>query len=276
MRFCIILGAPKAGTTSLFNYLAQHPEIAGCSNKEPNFFSLKYDLGDDWYFSLWEKEALGNKVLLEATINYTNGPATLISSQNMLEFNKKHDVSMKFIYIMRNPIDRIESHHAYHYAIRVKRSLEESLNGGVLTLASSYAKQLDFYFDKFNHEDFLLLDFDEFKCDPNKILQTICKFLNISPEFDFQGTTKIHNKTEGLRVTRTWKNLNNKYPFIQSCINLFPKKLRHNIFRMIFREKVTGHFKLTDDQRQRVYDALKDDMARLHEKYGVDVSKWGF
>lgn len=40
-RLCIILGAAKCGTTSLFSYLAQHPDIAGCSNKDPNYFSLK-------------------------------------------------------------------------------------------------------------------------------------------------------------------------------------------------------------------------------------------
>ncbi|MHC4291854.1 MAG: sulfotransferase domain-containing protein [Planctomycetota bacterium] len=276
MRFCIILGSAKSGTTSLFNYLAQHPEIAPCSNKEPNFFSLKYDLGDSWYFSLWDKDVINNKVLLESTVNYTNRPASPDSSENMMQFHKRHDVSMKFIYIMRNPIDRMESHYTYNFIHRTNWDIEKALDKGYFTRASCYAEQLNPYFEKFNHEDFLLLDFDELKCNPDQLLRNICVFLNIDPAFDFQGTKKIHNKTEGSYISRKWENLNRKYPFIQPCANLFPKSIRRTIFRLIFRKKVTGHFKLSESQRQRVYDEVKDDMARLHEKYGVDVSKWGF
>ena len=101
MRFCIILGAGKSGTTSLFNYLAEHPEMAPCHNKEPNFFTRYYDKGYNWYLSLWDKDVLENKILLEATTNYTYSSMSLDASNNMLDFYNKHDVSMKFIYIMR-------------------------------------------------------------------------------------------------------------------------------------------------------------------------------
>lgn len=116
MRFCIILGAAKAGTTSLFNYLAQHPEILPCGNKEPNFFSKYYDKGYDWYLSLWNNDTIENKLLLEATVNYTNSPSFPDVSTNMLEFHRNYHVPMKFIYIMREPIERIESHYSYNYA----------------------------------------------------------------------------------------------------------------------------------------------------------------
>ncbi len=38
-NFALIIGAMKCGTTSLFSYLAQHPEISACQPKEPDFFS---------------------------------------------------------------------------------------------------------------------------------------------------------------------------------------------------------------------------------------------
>ena len=276
IRFCIILGAAKCGTSSLFNYLSQHPEIAGCSNKEPNYFSLKYKLGADWYFDLWNKDDVGTKILLESTVNYTNQPATPDCSTKMLEFSKKHNASMKFIYIMRDPIIRLKSHYTYNYIHRTSWSLETALDKGYLVSASSYAKQLDSYFEKFTHQDFLLLDFDQLKHHPEVLLVEICKFLKIDPTYTFKGTKTVYNKTEGQIVTRPWENLNRKYPFVQQYANFFPKSFRQFIFHSLFRKKIKDHFNLTKSQRQRVYNELKDDMARLHQKYGVNVSKWGF
>ena len=50
-NFALIIGAMKSGTTSLFHLLAQHPEIAAASVKEPNYFSSDdvYSKGWDWY-----------------------------------------------------------------------------------------------------------------------------------------------------------------------------------------------------------------------------------
>ena len=49
LRLCLVIGAMKAGTTSLFAHLARHPEIAPCRDKEPSFFCSHYDRGLDWY-----------------------------------------------------------------------------------------------------------------------------------------------------------------------------------------------------------------------------------
>lgn len=75
MRFCIILGAMKAGTTSLFNYLAQHPEISPCSTKEPFYFSHHYHKNPNKYLSLWPKQDWEHKVLLEGSTSYTKYPS---------------------------------------------------------------------------------------------------------------------------------------------------------------------------------------------------------
>ena len=55
-RFAIIIGAMKSGTTSLFHYLSQHPRIAACHEKEPDFFSNpeNFAKGLDWYRNLWD------------------------------------------------------------------------------------------------------------------------------------------------------------------------------------------------------------------------------
>ena len=52
----VVIGAMKCGTTSLYRYLQQHPEICMSRTKEPNFFvrEKNYDKGIEWYQSLFE------------------------------------------------------------------------------------------------------------------------------------------------------------------------------------------------------------------------------
>jgi len=54
-RYLLLIGSMKAGTTTLFNYLAQHPGIAGAEPKEPGFFAFDetFDQGRDWYDGLF-------------------------------------------------------------------------------------------------------------------------------------------------------------------------------------------------------------------------------
>ncbi|MBL7214680.1 MAG: sulfotransferase domain-containing protein [Phycisphaerae bacterium] len=77
-----------------------------------------------------------------------------------------------------------------------------ALNKGYIIHSSCYAEQLDPYFEKFNSNNFLLLDFEELKDDTPNVLKKICDFLEIDSGFVFSGLDKIHNKTSGITVTR--------------------------------------------------------------------------
>lgn len=276
LRFCIILGAMKAGTTSLFNYLAQHPEIAPCSEKEPNFFSHHYEKGIDWYLSLWNIQEIENKVLLEASTNYAKFPSFAKSSENIYDFSKKHDVSLKFIYIMRDPFERLESQYTYSFSRWTNESLEDRIKHGHIIHVSRYAQQFDRYYEKFNRDQFLLLDFDDLKTKPDELLRQICEFIEIDTSFTFSKLNEVYNKSTDAVITRPIDKLYKNYPFVKSFSKTFPKNVKSYLAKRLFHKKISKNFKLTEIQRQMIHDALKDDMARLHDKYGVDVKKWGF
>ena len=277
MRFCIILGAMKAGTTSLFNYLAQHPEIAPCSEKEPSFFTHHYNKGVNWFLSLWKGQDLENKILLTASTNNTKYPSFPNASQNIFDFSKKNDVALKFIYVMRNPIKRIESQHTYVFARWTKQPLGERLDpNSHLINVSRYALQLDQYTEKFDLRDLLLLDFDDLTHRTPQVLAAICEFLEIDSSYPFADLNTIHNPSKGTRIARPVEMAYRKYPRLKRLAKLIPQRIRNAILYLFFRQTIEKKLKLTEDQKQKVHDALKDDMARLRDKYGVDVSKWGF
>src|SRR5438552_358541 len=102
----MIVGAMKCGTTSLFSYLKQHPRIAGCETKEPDFFSIHWSRGLDWYQGLWRPVQAG-EIALEASTSYTKLP----DHPEVVERMLSTPWTFKLIYVVRDPLERIESHY---------------------------------------------------------------------------------------------------------------------------------------------------------------------
>jgi len=120
-NFVFIIGAMKCGTSSLFEYLAEHPEIARCSVKEPGFFSAdtSWKKGIDWYQQLWQWDSKVHKIALETSVDYTKAHIYRDVARKISTLK----ANCKFIYIMRNPLYRIESHyiHGVFYLARTTR-----------------------------------------------------------------------------------------------------------------------------------------------------------
>jgi hypothetical protein len=101
-RLAIIAGAQKAGTTALWHYLADHPEI-GCSDqKELHFFNYdsRFALGRVWYLAHFESAVLrGRKLGLEASPNHMTSPLATRRAVAMLG-------DVKFLCVVRDPAMR--------------------------------------------------------------------------------------------------------------------------------------------------------------------------
>ncbi|MEA3469299.1 MAG: sulfotransferase, partial [Thermodesulfobacteriota bacterium] len=111
-----LIGAARSGTTSLHKYLEAHPEIFMSEVKEINYFSNNryWEKGINWYESHFKTAT--EKIRGEASTSYTNYP--LIKDVPKRLFHYLPDA--KFIYILRDPIDRFLS----HYLHRIRRGVE--------------------------------------------------------------------------------------------------------------------------------------------------------
>ena len=277
LRFCLIIGAMKAGTTSLFAYLSQHPEISPCREKEPSFFSDFYDRGLPWYLSRWDHADREHKVLLEASTNYTKYPGHPDAATNMARFVRDHDVSLRLIYVLRHPLERIESQYTYTYARWKKRDLHDAIGpDSHLVNVSRYARQLDRYMEHFDRYDLKLVDFDDLVGDTANVLASIGAFLNVNTTFPFTGLGQPHNKSEGARIVRPLERMCLRHPALPRVLKKIPGRTRHGLRDLLFHQRVKAKFELDSADEAEVRRLLHDDMARLHEVYGVDVGKWGF
>ncbi len=96
----IIIGSQRCGTTSLYTYLAQHPQILTPIKKEMDFFSWHFDRGIDWYLAHFPPMPVGEQFLTgEASPSYFDcrkAPERLYSAFP----------EVKLVVLLRNPVDR--------------------------------------------------------------------------------------------------------------------------------------------------------------------------
>lgn len=200
----IIIGSARSGTTSLYNYLVQHPDIAPALRKEVHFFDYNYQKGLSWYRGQfpalaykYSVEAIRKRKLItgEASPYYMLHPYT---PQRVAQ----HLPGVKLIALLRNPVERAFSHYcweaswgnehlSFEDAIEQEeeriRIGEQKLEGGMsfhhlhfsYISRGKYAEQLERWFAYFPREQCLILKSEDMYNDPVEIYRQSLDFLHI-------------------------------------------------------------------------------------------------
>ena len=194
----LIIGAAKAGTTSLFDWLSQHPEVSASRIKEVKFFDHNWSRGPAWYRAQFAPRRR-HKVILEASPNYLWNRPVPERARDLLG-------APKLIVLLREPVDRAYSHHAMKVRQGMEtRGFEEALEAERERLApyagraeagdeaalgrferfayaaeSRYADQLERWLAVFARENFLFIRAEDLFRDPRAELARTLEFLGLS------------------------------------------------------------------------------------------------
>ncbi len=284
--FALIIGSMKSGTTSLFNYLAQHPEIAPCKHKEPHFFAKKerFAKGFEYYQSLWDWNPQQHKVALEASASYTTMPSSrenfpshkLNAAASIFELQQQKNVNFKFIYIMRNPLERLESHYTHKQSWKYHRVGLTSQMKTKMTDVSKYAMQLEEYATRFGKENILLLSLEEFKSEHNKVMRRLCDFLEIDSSYHFQGLKENYNsyKDKQRMILPGWYKFRKSKVMDSLMMEVSPGLKK--AFRSVFSRKINQEYvQLDSAEREKILNELNADLKKLNSEYGIEVNSWG-
>jgi len=274
--FGLIIGAMKCGTSALFKALHSHPQIVASHIKEPRFFfdDREFAKGQNWYRDLFDFEPNRHAIAMEASVRNAMRPAFEGCANRML----KTGWAFRFVYIVRNPIERIQSH--YLHAAAAKLGLPP-LSAGVHRLVidiSRYHWQLAPYRELFGRSSILVIPHEDWVAAPDDTLRQVCRHFGI--DLDRVGRSQtIHSSEYHYRrqlVILELKKLGLAPPKIS--LDMVPQvmaDLRHRI-RSKIETTVEAHYRLTRAQVKTVRQALSEDMRRLRKDYRIEVSRWGF
>lgn len=190
---CIIIGAMKAGTTSLHHYLDAHPEISMTKPKETHFFSKHWKKGEEWYLSHFED--MNAQVRGEASPSYSKFPLYPEVPTRMHDFLP----DVKIIYLLRDPIERIISHYqhgllAHGRDFDINTAIQK--NPEKYLAPSKYYMQLSQYLEYYELFDILILTSENLRNNTEETMQRAYAFLGVNDSFSSSEFQKRKYQTK--------------------------------------------------------------------------------
>jgi hypothetical protein len=189
----VVIGAAKAGTTSLHAYLGSHPEVFVSKVKELNFFigERNWSRGLEWYRGHFDPEAA---VRGESSPNYTTYPHHLGIPERM------HATvpDAKLIFLVRDPLDRIAAHWVHNYAKRRERGdLRATLlhPNTTYVLRSKYHAQLRQFLNYYALSQVLVIDQEDLRYKRVETVRDVFTFLGVDPGFDHPNFHRERHRT---------------------------------------------------------------------------------
>lgn len=292
----LIIGAPRAGTTALYRFLMQHPDVFLPEQKEPHFLCVAHrnlgfqGPGDElvnrrWVTSPEDYRALFRpadeaQVRGEASTNYLWCPR----APGIIERHLGRDVQM--VAILRDPVDRAWS--MFHYLRRegyepcarfedaLAREDERAAAGWAPTWryvsVGRYAEQLERYRQRFDPMRLLIQRYEDLERDPTAMLSHVRRFIGVGDDHDPDVTVR-HNVSGQLRSRWLHNLLTESWPGRELVRRHAPAGLRDLAARIVARN-VRPPETLQPDTRRRVLPRFVDDIEALEDLLGWDLTDW--
>jgi len=270
-----IVGAPKAGTTSLFHYLSQVPEIYFPKIKEPHYFS-QIAVPENHYISpirdttqyLKLYENVDVKILGDASVYYLSDP----KAPKLI-----HNVSPNshIIISLRDPVERAYSHYLFQVTnfwlktlfheqlIKELKHQESFANPSIRLESGLYYENVKRYLDIFSPKHVKIIIFEEWVKNPKNVITEIMKFLDLNDfQFEFNAVPYNEYKT-AVKFSR----------------QIIKSKRVSNIARILLTKSQRDHLRdklfkkgkkpqMTTQDRKTLVDFYKDDVRKLENLLG--------
>jgi hypothetical protein len=300
----LIIGAGRSGTTALYQYLRQHPEIYMCPIKETNFFALEREGSDSddpdhaMIRSLTRQSATRAGITDIATYSALfdgvkdetaigEASPSYLHSSRAAERIRHHIPHAKLISILRNPADRAYSAHMARVAkgmckledfAEVPQMLQGS--GGSVPRQLRYVgtgfyyTHLRRYFDRFDRAQIRVYLYDDFQGNPVGMLRDLFQCLGV--ENTFVPDMSLRHAVTGIPRSRGLEVLLRRLPGMSPVRTLLkplvPTSLRKRITTLKNRNLVKPP--LAPEVRREWIELYRDDILQLQDLIGRDLSIW--
>ncbi len=268
----LVIGAPKAGSTSLYHYLRSHPEVFMSETKEVNFFleERNWGRGREWYERQFDG-ADGARAVGEASVRYSMYP----KYQGVPERIAALVPDVRLVYVVRDPVARMVSH--YEHRVRANRDdgrLEESLLENPVYLDTSrYALQIERYLEHFAPDRLLVVVSEQLRDDRDRVLEDVFGFLGVDRTWRSETLRAEHNVSSGQQAPRGAMRRIMRVPGWNRFAVAMPESLKRAGRRMT--HGAVERAELPDHVRRELEARLRDDVSALRRYVHGEFDGWG-
>ena len=273
-----IVGAPKAGTTSLHHYLSQHKDVCMSSVKEPNYFSSK-EVSALFYNSICVDNSENYQKLFSDNKKKIRGEASVsyLYYENVPKRIFDYNLGAKIIIMLRQPIERAFSHYLMDSRLGFcSDKLEDIIDDPTkypqffqqYVKLGNYYPQLKRYLDTFDKENIMIIFYEDFKVDTQKVMTDLFGFLNIE-----QQEMDLSIKNPFLAPSNALMSSLYKFNVVRKGIKaLIPVGFLSFVMSRFFSSQAKPKLSNVVEQKLKAY--YKKDIQQLEELLNVDLTRW--
>jgi len=303
-----IVGHPKSGTTALYNFLKQHPDIFMCPVKEPNFFCKDFIEESDlfhkqksFYLDSWSREqkaylslfanVKSEKIIGECSISYVYSK---VAAAEIQKFNP----CAKIIILLREPVSFLYSLYSQtasllarenvkdfktSISLEKQRKLGQDIPSTVKRPSAlfyseriKYSEQVVRYYDLFGKSNVKVIIYEDFKRNNRAIYKDILKFLDISTDFTPQFGQHNVNKKPRFELLNVW--LRNSAS-IRRLQHIIPQSVKRNINPLMKQILLKGETRkpLNPSFQRELKKEYKEQVVKISHLLNIDlVKKWKY
>jgi hypothetical protein len=289
----LILGAAKAGTSSLFRYLEQHPDVFMSAVKEPKFFSFegrKVEYGGPGDVET-NRQVVTRREDYEALFSGAAGRAAVGEASTLYLYDpeaparvRRHVPGARLLAVLRDPVER-----AYSAYLHLRRDGREPLDDFAAALAEEprrrgwdllwqyagaglYHEQIARYDREFPRDRILVLLHEDFRKDPIAMVRRVFEYLGVDPGFR-PDVSREHNQSL-LPRSRTLHRILTAPNAVKRALRPFvPLGIRRGVVEGLKARNLQKP-EMPVGIRERLVGVFREDVLRLQDRIGIDLSAW--
>ncbi|MGC1310020.1 MAG: sulfotransferase [Phormidesmis sp.] len=296
----LIFGVQKAGTTSIYNYLREHPQVFMSPHKETEFMGrdpAKRSAiassepqtkltpgGRRRILTVEDYEALFDDVTDETAIGEAS-PNYLFAHSRAVPQIQRYVPQAKLIAVLRNPVDRAYSDYLMHVREMVgnRKPLAEQVRTSAQSshtlLKGFYYEGLKHFIDTFGTQQVKVFLYDDLQRDPAGLMRELYAFIGVDSDFEADTTRRQQTAQvpKNLRINQLLRTKNPLRSLAGAMLKiLMPEAARQKLRSRLIAANSQGKagLPLSEGDRALLENYYREDILRLQALLNRDLSAW--
>jgi hypothetical protein len=286
----LVIGANKAGTTSMHRYLDEHPQVFLSAVKEPGYFALDGVLPQESRpDSVFTEEMVATREAYEELFDAVDGERAVGEASTVYLPSRRAALRIreeipdaKLIAILRDPSDRAQSAHAMYVGMGLEplksfeAAVDEELGGCSwrrYVKLGFYHEGLARYYELFGPDQVKVFLYEDLRDQPLRVLRDIFQWLDVDPSFT-PDVSRRYNVSVLQRSTVLSKALEGDLRVKSALKTMLPEPARGWMKRRARSWNQTRPPRLSQEMRRRLIEVFEQDIRHVEGLIDRDLSGW--